>query len=62
VPQLGALFEPGGTAVLEIGHTQAGAVTAIAAAAGLAATLRRDLAGRPRALVLSIKAWQTPPR
>jgi len=62
VPQLGALLEPGGIAVLEIGHTQAKAVTALATGANMAATLRRDLAGRPRALVLSIKAWQTPPR
>ena len=31
---------------------QAEAVTAIAAAGGFAVTLRRDLAGRPRALIL----------
>jgi release factor glutamine methyltransferase len=36
--------------VVEIGHAQAEAVTAIAAAAGFAAVLHRDLAGRPRAL------------
>lgn len=52
VPQLPALLEPGGVAVLEIGHTQAEAVTAIAARAGFAATLDRDLGGRPRTLTL----------
>ncbi len=62
IPQLPALLAPGGIVVLEIGHTQAGAVTAIATASSMAATLRHDLAGRPRALVLSIKTWQTPPR
>lgn len=52
VPQLPAVLEPGGVAVLEIGHAQAEPVTAIAEAAGLTAELRRDLAGRPRALIL----------
>lgn len=52
MPQLPKLLEPGGIAVFEIGHTQAEAVTAIAAATGLSATLRRDLARRPRALIL----------
>jgi len=52
IPQLPALLEPGGIAVLEIGHAQAGAVSAIAATAGFTAELRRDLAGRARALVL----------
>lgn len=52
IPQLPALLEPGGVAVLEIGYRQAEAVTAIAKAAGFATELRRDLAGRPRALVL----------
>jgi release factor glutamine methyltransferase len=52
LPQLPALLDEGGVAVVEIGATQADAVTAIAASAGLAAELRRDLAGRPRALVL----------
>ncbi|MGX7894040.1 peptide chain release factor N(5)-glutamine methyltransferase [Tsuneonella sp. HG222] len=53
VPQLPRLLNPGGRAVLEIGHTQADAVTGIAAAAGFAAVLHKDLAGRPRALILS---------
>lgn len=52
VPQLANLLAPGGVAVFEIGHAQAPAVSAIAAAAGLSAELRRDLAGRPRALIL----------
>ena len=52
VPQLPALLAPGGVAVLEIGHAQAEPVSAIAAVAGLASELRRDLAGRPRALIL----------
>ena len=52
VPQLPGLLAPGGIAVVEIGHRQAEAVSAIAASAGLSAELRRDLADRPRALVL----------
>ena len=54
IPQLPALLEPGGVAVLEIGHAQADAVTALAEAAGFAAALHCDLANRPRALVLSV--------
>jgi len=53
VPDLPRLLAPGGVAILEIGHTQAGAVGTLAAAAGLGGTLRRDLAGRPRAIVAS---------
>ena len=52
IPQLGKLLSPGGVAVLEIGSTQADAVIAIARESGLAAELRHDLAGRPRALIL----------
>jgi release factor glutamine methyltransferase len=52
IPQLVKLLVPGGVAIFEIGHTQAEAVGAIAAAAGLSANLRHDLAGRPRALIL----------
>jgi release factor glutamine methyltransferase len=41
----------GGAALFEIGPTQADAVSAILAAAGLpGAVLRRDLDGRPRTL------------
>ena len=52
VPQLPALLGPEGVAVLEIGATQADAVGSIAASAGFHSELRRDLAGRPRALIL----------
>lgn len=52
VPQLPALLAPGGTAVVEIGATQAPAVTALAQAQGLSVNLHHDLGGRPRALVV----------
>ena len=52
IPQLRALMNPGAVAILEIGANQADAVSAIAQAAGFTTTLRRDLAGRPRALAL----------
>ncbi|MFM5932432.1 MAG: peptide chain release factor N(5)-glutamine methyltransferase [Novosphingobium sp.] len=52
VPQLPALLAPGGAAFVEIGHTQADAVTAIARGSGLVASLHRDLANRPRVLEL----------
>ncbi|MEN9683562.1 MAG: peptide chain release factor N(5)-glutamine methyltransferase [Pseudomonadota bacterium] len=54
VPQLPALLTPGGIALVEIGHRQADAVSAIAAAAGMAAVLHRDLGGRARVLELKI--------
>ncbi len=53
IPQLPALLTPAGIAVLEIGHRQDEAVAMIAASAGFATRLHRDLAGRPRALTLS---------
>lgn len=53
IPALPNLLAPGGVALVEIGHTQADAVTAIAQAHGMAAILHRDLADRPRALQLS---------
>jgi release factor glutamine methyltransferase len=52
VPQLPDLLASGGVAVLEIGASQASSVAAICAAARLGTELRRDLAGRARALVL----------
>ncbi|MET4133174.1 release factor glutamine methyltransferase [Porphyrobacter sp. MBR-155] len=52
IPQLGKLIVPDGIAIFEIGARQAEAVSAIAATAGFAVELRRDLAGRPRALIL----------
>ncbi|WP_285712516.1 peptide chain release factor N(5)-glutamine methyltransferase [Erythrobacter oryzae] len=53
IPQLRALMNPQALAVLEIGANQAEAVGALAAASGFATALRRDLAGRARALLLS---------
>ena len=53
LPQIPALLAPAGIALVEIGHTQAEAVSALAAAAGLSSRLHRDLAGHPRALQLS---------
>ena len=50
--QLPRLINPGGLAALEIGHDQAGAVTALVRRDGLAAELARDLANRPRAVLL----------
>ncbi|MGE3690350.1 MAG: peptide chain release factor N(5)-glutamine methyltransferase [Novosphingobium sp.] len=55
IPQLPGLLAPGGLAFVEIGHTQADAVTAIAASVGLSAALHNDLAGRPRVLELARK-------
>jgi release factor glutamine methyltransferase len=58
VPQLPGLLTQGGRAILEIGWRQAEAVLALADAVGLAGAgglsgaIRRDLAGRDRALVL----------
>ncbi len=53
IPQLPALLNPGGLALVEIGASQADAVMAIAAEACLSATLHRDLAQRPRVLELA---------
>ncbi|TMM46629.1 peptide chain release factor N(5)-glutamine methyltransferase [Qipengyuania marisflavi] len=53
LPQLRALMTRGGAAILEIGHEQADPVGALARQSGFAAQLRRDLAGRPRALLLT---------
>ena len=52
VPQLGKLLVPGGVAIFEIGAGQAEAVGAIASESGFAVETRRDLADRPRALIL----------
>lgn len=54
IPQLPALLSPGGVAMVEIGYRQADAVAQIAAAAGFASVLHRDLADRARALELKI--------
>ena len=51
-PQLAALLAVEGRAVVEIGQTQAAAVSGLLAAAGLRVeTIRRDLAGLDRCLV-----------
>jgi len=57
IPSLRNLLLDGGKAVLEIGHTQAEAVTELAEKAGFAVDVRHDLANRPRALVLSSGNW-----
>jgi release factor glutamine methyltransferase len=54
IPQLPGLLAPGGTALVEIGASQAQAVGAIAARSGLDAKVHRDLAGRDRVLELKI--------
>ena len=54
IPQLPALLTSRGLAVLEIGATQAEAVTRIAAESGFACELRLDLGSRPRALILRL--------
>jgi release factor glutamine methyltransferase len=53
LPQLPDLLTPAGVAVVEIGHQQAEPVAQIAGQAGMNAQLFHDLAGRPRALLLS---------
>ncbi len=53
VPQLGKLKSPEGVAVLEIGAAQTESVAAIIRESGFDATLRHDLAGRPRALIVT---------
>lgn len=54
IPQLCDLLASGGVALIEIGHTQAEPVAAIAAAAGFESKLHHDLGGRPRVLELQI--------
>lgn len=53
IPQLGKLLVDGGVAVLEIGASQADSVIKIAQESGFLTELRRDLANRPRALILT---------
>ena len=53
IPGLRALLAEDAAAVLEIGYDQAGAVSALAHAHGFASALKRDLAGRDRALTLT---------
>jgi release factor glutamine methyltransferase len=51
--QLPRLLDPGGLAAVEIGAGQAAAVTALLARDGLRAKVAEDLAGRPRAVLLT---------
>lgn len=53
IPQLGKLLSPDGVAIFEIGATQHESVAEIAQNAGFSVEMRRDLAKRPRALLLS---------
>lgn len=52
-PQLQRLLEAGGLAAVEIGFDQAQAAAALLSRDGLSMRLARDLAGRPRALLLT---------
>ena len=52
-PIVAARLAAGGVACVEIGSTQAAAVTALLTAEGLSVGLRRDLAGLPRCLVVT---------
>ena len=60
IPQLPGLLTPDGVAVFEIGHRQAAAVAAIASDNGFESVLRRDLADRPRVLIVSQKGLAKP--
>lgn len=53
VPQVPDLLTAEGIAIFEIGSTQQDAVAAIARNQGLAGAFRQDLAGRPRAMIVS---------
>ena len=55
IPEVPVLLAPGGTAIFEIGATQAEAVKALAKQAGLATRVHTDLAGRPRAVEMALK-------
>jgi release factor glutamine methyltransferase len=51
-PAIGSLLAAGGLAAIEIGHDQADSAAALFIAAGHAPELARDLANRPRALLI----------
>ncbi|AQR75326.1 peptide chain release factor N(5)-glutamine methyltransferase [Sphingomonas sp. LM7] len=53
LPALTDLLAPGGAAVLEIGWTQAKAVSALALQHGLLPAVHSDLGGRPRVILLT---------
>ena len=52
-PQLPRLLNPGGLVAVEIGSDQADAVTELLTRDGLRASVANDLAGRPRAVLLT---------
>jgi release factor glutamine methyltransferase len=52
-PQLSRLLTPGGLAAVEIGHDQAESAADLLGSDGLQTRLARDLAGRPRAILLT---------
>ncbi len=54
IPDIARLIAPGGLAALEIGHDQAEAVGQLLGGQGLAPRLARDLAGRPRAMLIQV--------
>lgn len=56
IPQLRELIRADGCAIVEIGATQADAVMDVARLSTLEPVLHRDLAGRPRAMVLTVTA------
>jgi release factor glutamine methyltransferase len=56
VPQLATVLAPGGAAILEIGATQAEAVSALLAKRGFRVDRRHDLGGNPRALIATYAA------
>jgi release factor glutamine methyltransferase len=51
IPQLSALIAPGGLITMEIGHSQAEAVSAIFAEHAMPTTVAKDLAGKDRAVL-----------
>lgn len=51
IPQLAALIAPHGLIAMEIGHTQAQAVSDLFAASGMMTSCRKDLGGRDRAIL-----------
>ncbi|WP_438363389.1 peptide chain release factor N(5)-glutamine methyltransferase [Sandarakinorhabdus limnophila] len=54
LPQLPGLLNPGGLAVLEIGHKQGPTLLAMATDHGFTASLHPDLAGRDRCVALNV--------
>ncbi len=60
LPQLPSLLNPGGLAVLEIGHKQGPALMAMAADHGFTASLHPDLAGRDRCVALNVPTLKPP--